>query len=48
MRKTAEENAVKRSIWFNDNRKDKQTVIKRECCKEQFEVYIEIDFSRFH
>ena len=41
-------NKGKRSIWFNGNRKDKQTGIKKEYCKEQFEQYIAKDFSRFH
>ena len=40
-------NKGKRSIWFNGNRKDKQTGIKKEYCKEQFEQYIAKDFSRF-
>lgn len=29
--------AGKRSIWFNGNRKDKKTRIKKEYCKKQFE-----------
>ena len=41
-------NAGKRSIWFNGNRKDKKTGIKKEYCKKQFEKYIATDFSRFH
>ena len=41
-------NAGKRSIWFNGNRKDKETGIKKEYCKERFEKYLEEDFSRFH
>ena len=41
-------NKGKRSIWFNGNRKDKQTGIKKEYCKEQFKQYIAKDFSRFH
>ena len=41
-------NAGKRSIWFNGNRKDKETGIKKEYCKEQFKKYIAKDFSRFH
>lgn len=41
-------NAGKRSIWFNGNRKDKKTGIKKEYCKKQFEKYIAADFSRFH
>ena len=30
------------------NRRDKETGIKKEYCKKQFEKYIEEDFSRFH
>lgn len=41
-------NAGKHSIWFNGNRKDKKTGIKKEYCKKQFEKYIATDFSRFH
>ena len=41
-------NKGKRSIWFNGNRRDKETGIKKEYCKKQFEKYIEEDFSRFH
>ena len=40
-------NAGKRSIWFNGNRKDPKTGEKKEYCKEQYEKYIETDFSRF-
>lgn len=39
-------NAGKRSIWFNDNRKD--TGEKKEYCKKQFEKYMATEFSRFH
>ena len=42
------ENAGKRSIWFNGNKKDKETGIKKEYCKKRFEKYIATDFSRFH
>lgn len=41
-------NAGKRSIWFNGNRTDKVTGIKKEYCYERFEKYICKDFSRFH
>lgn len=41
-------NTGKRSIWFNGNRRDKNTGIKKEYCKKQFEKYIATDFSRFH
>ena len=36
-------NAGKHSIWFNGNRKDKSTGIKKE-----FDKYKATDFSRFH
>lgn len=38
----------KRSIWFNGNRKNKDTGKKEEYCKKQYEKYIANDFSRFH
>ena len=41
-------NKGKRSIWFNGNRRDKETGTKKEYCKKQFEKYIARDFSRFH
>ena len=41
-------NAGKHSIWFNGNRIDKTTGVKKEYCKKQFEKYICSDFSRFH
>ena len=41
-------NAGKHSIWFNGNRTDSKTGIKKEYCKKQFEKYIAKDFSRFH
>ena len=41
-------NKDKHSIWFNGNRKDKTTGIKKEYRKKQFEKYICTDFSRFH
>lgn len=41
-------NAGKHSIWFNGNRIDKKTGIRKEYCKKQFEKYIAKDFSRFH
>lgn len=41
-------NKGKHSIWFNGNRKDKKTGIKKEYCKKIFEKYIATDFSIFH
>ena len=41
-------NAGKHSIWFNGNRTDKQTGIRQEYCKKQFEKYICKDFGKFH
>ena len=41
-------NKGKHSIWFNGNRVDKETGIKKEYCKTQFEKYICKDFSRLH
>ena len=41
-------NAGKQSIWFNGNRRDKQSGEKREYCYPKFEKYIANDFSRFH
>lgn len=41
-------NKGKRSIWFNGNKKDRTTGIKKEYCKKQFEKYLCTDFSRFH
>lgn len=41
-------NAGKHGIWFNGNRTDKETGVKKEYCKKQFEKYICTDFSRFH
>lgn len=40
--------AGKHSVWFNGNRKDKRTGVKKEYCYERFEQYIAKDFSRFH
>ena len=40
--------AGKHSIWFNGNRADSKTGIRKEYCKKQFEKYIAKDFSRFH
>jgi hypothetical protein len=40
-------NAGKRSIWFNGQRTDKKTGIKKEYCKQRFEKYVAKDFSRF-
>ena len=41
-------NKGKRSIWFNGNKKDRTTGIKKKYCKKQFEKYLCTDFSRFH
>lgn len=41
-------NKGKRSIWFNGNRKDKETGKKKEYCKAKYEKYVSRDFSRFH
>ena len=41
-------NAGKRQIWFNGNKKDKTTGMKKEYCKERYKKYIATDFSRFH
>ena len=41
-------NAGKRSIWFNGNRKNKETGKKQEYCYERFDKNIATDFSRFH
>lgn len=41
-------NAGKRSIWFNGNRTDPKTGIKKEYFKAQFKKYLCKDFSRFH
>lgn len=41
-------NAGKHSIWFNGNRKDKSTGIKKEYCYPKFDKYKATDFSRFH
>ncbi len=41
-------NAGKHSIWFNGNRKDKSTGIKKEYCYLKFDKYKATDFSRFH
>lgn len=41
-------NKGKRSIWFNGNRIDKNTGIKKEYCKKQFEEYLATNFSRLH
>lgn len=41
-------NSGKHSIWFNGNRIDKSTGIKREYCKKQFEKYICKNFDLFH
>ena len=41
-------NAGKHEIWFNGNRKNKDTGEREEYSKEQFQCYIETDFRRFH
>ena len=41
-------NVGKHSIWFNGNRKYKETNKKEEYCYPRFEKYICKDFSRFH
>lgn len=41
-------NKGKHSIWFNGNRIDPKTGIKKEYCKKQFRKYICSDFSRFY
>lgn len=41
-------NKGKRSIWFNGNKINKETGLKEEYCKKQFEKYVAKDFSRFH
>jgi hypothetical protein len=39
-------NAGKRSIWFNDTRRNKVTGQREEYCKPQFTKYLAKDFSR--
>lgn len=41
-------NVGSHSIWFNGNRLNKETGMKKEYCKERFQKYIATDFSRFH
>lgn len=41
-------NAGKRSIWFNGNKNDPVTGLKREYCFDRFKKYVATDFSRFH
>ena len=41
-------NKGKRSIWFNGNKMDKSTALKKEYCKERYEKYLCTDFTRFH
>ena len=41
-------NKGRHSIWFNGNKMDKSTGIKKEYCKERYEKYICTDFTRFH
>lgn len=41
-------NKGKHSIWFNGNKINKETGLKEEYCKKQFEKYVAKDFSRFH
>ena len=40
-------NEGKHSIWFNGNKKDKETGVKREYCYERFKKYEAADFARF-
>lgn len=40
-------NAGKRSIWFNGRKMNKQTGIKEDYIKPQFQKYVAKDFSRF-
>ena len=44
----AGKNAGKHSIWFNGNKIDKNTGLKKEYCYQKYEKYIAKDFSRFH
>lgn len=39
-------NKGKRSIWFNDNRLNKETRMREDYCKPQFTKYLATDFSR--
>jgi hypothetical protein len=39
-------NAGKRSIWFNGKRKNRDTGLREEYCKPQWEKYLAQDFSR--
>ena len=41
-------NKGKHGIWFNGNKTDKATGLKREYCKERYKKYVCTDFSRFH
>ncbi len=41
-------NKGKRSIWLNGNKRDKESGVKKEYCKKQYEKYLAKDFSRFH
>ncbi len=39
-------NVGKRSIWFNDNRRNKETGLREDYCKTHFEEFLATDFSR--
>ncbi|MBA4136173.1 MAG: hypothetical protein C0518_02515 [Opitutus sp.] len=39
-------NVGKRSIWFNGNRRNKQTGQREDYCKPQFEKFLVTDFRR--
>lgn len=43
----AGKNIGKRSIWFNGNKIDKSTGIRKEYAHQRLEKYIESDFERF-
>lgn len=41
-------NVGKRVIWFNGNKKNKNTDIKEEYAFPKFDKYLAVDYSRFH
>ena len=41
-------NVGKHSIWFNGNKKNKDTGIKEEYAYPKFDKYLAVDYSRFH
>ncbi|MCF3651717.1 hypothetical protein [Synoicihabitans lomoniglobus] len=41
-------NKGKRSIWFNGNRKNKESGEREDYCKPQFQQYVATDFSRLN